>query len=90
VSDLRLTLRQVIYTNKAFWRNPASAFFTFVFPLLFLVIFTALFGNDVQEIGGSSITGASFYVPAMAAFGVVSACYTNIAISVSFQRDAGS
>ena len=25
----------------------------------------------------------------MAAFGVISACYTNIAISVSFQRDAG-
>jgi len=89
VSDLRLAFRQVAYTNKAFWRNPASAFFTFVFPLLFLVIFTALFGNDVQDIGGASIRGASFYVPAMATFGLVSACYTNIAISVSFQRDAG-
>ena len=37
-----LALRQVGYTNKAFWRNPASAFFTFAFPLMFLVIFTAL------------------------------------------------
>ena len=40
-----LVLRQVRYTNKAFWRNPASAFFTFAFPLMFLVIFTSLLGN---------------------------------------------
>ena len=43
---MRLLLRQVKYTNKTFWRNPASAFFTFAFPLLFLVIFTTLLGNS--------------------------------------------
>lgn len=36
----RLTWVQLGFVNKAFWRNPASAFFTFVFPLMFLVIFT--------------------------------------------------
>ena len=45
MSAVGLTLRQVRYTNKAFWRNPASAFFTFAFPLMFLVIFTALLGG---------------------------------------------
>ena len=35
-----LAIRQVPYENKAFWRNPAAAFFTFAFPILFLVIFT--------------------------------------------------
>lgn len=33
-----MTLHQMRYVNKAFWRNPASAFFTFAFPLMFLVI----------------------------------------------------
>jgi ABC-2 type transport system permease protein len=89
VSDVRLALRQVGYTNKAFWRNPASAFFTFAFPLLFLVIFTALFGNDKGTIAGQVVTGASFYVPGMATFGVITACYSNIAMSVTFNRDAG-
>ena len=37
--------QQSRYVNKAFWRNPASAFFTFAFPLMFLVIFTALLGR---------------------------------------------
>jgi ABC-2 type transport system permease protein len=89
VSTPALTLRQVGYTNTAFWRNPASAFFTFAFPLMFLVIFTALLGRGQVVIGGRQISQATYYVAAMAAFSVITACYTNIAISVTFQRDAG-
>ena len=89
MSTPALTLRQVGYTNTAFWRNPASAFFTFAFPLMFLVIFTALLGRGQVVIGGRQISQATYYVAAMAAFSVITACYTNIAISVTFQRDAG-
>jgi ABC-2 type transport system permease protein len=90
VSTTRLALRQVGYTNKAFWRNPAAAFFTFAFPIMFLIIFTTLFGNhQVQVLPGVSVAQSTFYVAAMSAFAVISACYTNIAIQVSFNRDAG-
>ena len=94
-----LTFRQVRFTNTAFWRNPASAFFTFAFPLMFLVIFTALLGSGTVDEGTVAIPGvgtfhilldqAQYFVGAMAAFGVISATYTNIAISVTFQRDSG-
>ncbi len=87
MSSLGLAFRQVRYTNKAFWRNPASAFFTFAFPLMFLVIFTTLFGNSSSGIPG--VKTSTFYVASMAAFSVVTACYTNIAIQISFQRDMG-
>jgi ABC-2 type transport system permease protein len=90
VSDVGLALRQVRYTNKAFWRNPASAFFTFAFPLMFLVIFTSLLGSGRLEVApGVFIDQASYYVASMTAFAVVTACYTNIAVSVVFQRDSG-
>ncbi len=89
MNDARLALRQVRYTNKAFWRNPASALFTFAFPLMFLVIFTSMLGNGFIEIRGVLIKQSTYYVAAMAAFAVVSACFTNIAMSVTFQRDAG-
>jgi len=82
-------LRQVRYTNKAFWRNPASAFFTFMFPLLFLVIFTTLLGNGEGTINGVTIKASTYYVFSMAAFGLISACYTNIAMSVVFAREEG-
>jgi ABC-2 type transport system permease protein len=84
-----LTLSQVRYVNKAFWRNPASAFFTFAFPLMFLVIFTALLGHSTVQIGTRSVNTSTYYVASMAAFAVITACYNNIAMSVSFQRDAG-
>jgi ABC-2 type transport system permease protein len=86
---MRQVLRQIGYTNKAFWRNPASAFFTFVFPLLFLVIFTTLLGNDEVTFGTEVIKSSTYYVFAMASFGLISACYTNIAISVVFAREEG-
>jgi ABC-2 type transport system permease protein len=87
---VRQVLAQIRYTNKAFWRNPASAFFTFLFPLLFLVIFTTLIGNnDVSVGGGEVIKSSTYYVFSMAAFGLISACYTNIAIGVVFAREEG-
>jgi ABC-2 type transport system permease protein len=97
VNDLALALRQVRFTNKAFWRNPASAGFTFAFPLMFLVIFTALFGNDTICLnpalkpcpGSLTINTSTFYVSAIAAFSIITATYTNLAISVAFTRDAG-
>jgi ABC-2 type transport system permease protein len=90
MNDAALTVAQVRYANKTFWRNPASAFFIFAFPLMFLVIFTALLGHGTVRVSATRVINTStYYVAAMASFGLISACYTNIAISVSFQRDQG-
>ncbi|MDQ3210203.1 MAG: ABC transporter permease [Actinomycetota bacterium] len=89
MSGVSMVARQFRFTNKAFWRNPASAFFTFAFPLMFLVIFTTLLGNGDAVINGVEVKTSTLYVASMAAFSVITACYTNIAISVSFSRDQG-
>src|SRR4029077_3356290 len=91
MTDIRLALRQVWYINKAFVRNPAALFFTLVFPLMFLVIFTVIFGNGHIRVGpGKTVLVSTFYVPFIAAFSVINACYTNIAISLSGSRDTGA
>ncbi len=89
MSAVALALRQTRYEMLAFWRNPAAAFFTFVFPIMFLVIFNLVFGDGVIEVEGGSVDTSTFYVPAIIALSVISACYTNIAIGVSFARDRG-
>ena len=89
MTPLSLTASQVGYANKAFWRNPAQAFFIFAFPLMFLVIFTALLGNNDIHIGTRDVKLSTYYVSAMAAFGVVTACFNNIAISIAFLRQSG-
>ena len=89
MSAVTMTATQIRYVNKSFWRNPASAFFTFAFPLLFLVIFTSLLGHYTIQIGTRSVNSATYYVASMATFAVITACYNNIAIQLTFQRDAG-
>ena len=89
MSALALALRQVRYENRAFWRNPAAAFFTFVFPLIFLAIFNLLFGNDELEIPGGTTNVSTFYVAGIAALSVVYTGYTGLAMNVSMARDQG-
>jgi ABC-2 type transport system permease protein len=89
MSDVTLTLRQLKFENRIFWRNPAAAFFTFVFPLMFLFIFTSVFANDEIDMAGKVIKASTYYVGTIAAFSLITACYTNIAMGVSFARDQG-
>lgn len=89
MSGLAAVLRQVRYTNRSFWRNPPAAFFTVAFPLVFLVLFTVLFGSGSVQVGGVEMATSAFYVPGIATFSVITACYTNLAMSVTFARDQG-
>ena len=79
MNGLALAARQIGYENRAFWRNPPAAFFTFAFPLIFMVIFNVLFGAGA----------AGFFTPAIIVFGVVTATYTNLAMMVTIARDEG-
>ena len=89
MTTLALTLEQIRYVNRAYWRNPTVAFFTFALPLMFLVIFSTLLGHGNVRLSGRLVPVSTYYVGSMAAWGVISACYTNVAISITFQRDAG-
>jgi ABC-2 type transport system permease protein len=82
MSGIGLALRQVRFENRAFWRNPAAAFFTFVFPLMFMVIFNVLIGRGNGE-------ASRFFTPAIIVFAVITATYTNLAMSVAMARDEG-
>ena len=88
LSSLLLLRRQIGYQNRLFRRTPIAAFFTLVFPLIFLVLFGALFdGIDVAP--GLEVDAAQFYAPGLAVFAAVSATYTNIGIGVAIYRDEG-
>jgi ABC-2 type transport system permease protein len=53
------------------------------------LIFTSLLGQGRVEFGRLDLETTTYYVGAMAAFGVISACFTNIAIQTAFARDQG-
>jgi ABC-2 type transport system permease protein len=85
-----LLVHQVRAQNRFFWRVPVGAFFTLMLPVIMLVLFVALFGNDLGDTGGPEDTSAAqFYTPALAVFAVGSATYTNIAINIATRREEG-
>jgi ABC-2 type transport system permease protein len=87
---LVLTWQQVRYQNRLFWRTPVAAFFTIAFPLMFLLLFSVLFGTEEFEITGRGMFSvAQFYAPALAVFAAASATYTNIGVGTAIARDEG-
>jgi ABC-2 type transport system permease protein len=86
---LALLARQIRYEQKLYWRSPSSAVFTFAFPIVLLVIFATLNQQTtIRSLGGMSYN--QYYVPGIVAFGVISACYTQLAIGLCFRRDSGA
>jgi ABC-2 type transport system permease protein len=88
MSAAALALHQFRYDQKTFWRNPASIFFTVLLPLIFLVIFSTIFGNEeIEELGGIKTT--TYYVPAIITLAVVSATTQSLAIRLTVDRENG-
>jgi ABC-2 type transport system permease protein len=84
----QLTLHQFRFDQKTFWRNPASVFFTVLLPVMFLLIFATIFGNDrIEELGDIKTT--TYYVPAIVTLAVVSATMQSLAISLTVDRENG-
>jgi hypothetical protein len=70
----------------AFLRTPMSAFFTLVFPLVFLVIVSTIVGNGRTAAG---VPVAQFLVAPFAVFGVAEAAFVMLAVDTAVLRENG-
>lgn len=86
MSTLSMIRHQLNFDLLIFRRNPAGTFFTVVLPLIFLVIFTSIFGNNELENGAKV---ATLYVPGILTLAVVSATGVNAAITMTARRERG-
>ena len=86
--DIRLVVHQVRYEQLAFWVNVVGAVFTVGFSVVFLVLLGASAGH--QRIGFlGNIRLVQYYVPGFVAYGVMAACFNNLAISMVVRRETG-
>lgn len=85
----RLLRRQVHYDRLIMRRNAQVQVFTLLMPLLFLVLFVAMFGNDTTDVDGVAIPQSTYYVPAIMTFAVVDAAFMTLLVAVVTQREMG-
>ncbi len=83
-SRLSLVWIQIRTGNRLFWRTPIAAFFTLALPVIFLVLFSVIFGSDDV---GDGYSFSQFFAPAMAVFAAVSSTFTNLAVRTAIARD---
>ena len=88
-SPLRLAIVQWRYQLRSSLRSPVGMFFTVVLPLVMLVLFSILFGDDTVTTDQGEWSVRQFYTGGLAAFTAVSATYTNLVNVVPIRRDDG-
>jgi ABC-2 type transport system permease protein len=84
-----IAAHQIRYDLLAFARNGQARFFTLALPVAFLLIFASVFRDKTVPVPGGLIHTSVYYVPAIIALGIIQAAVSNLAISVTTQRETG-
>ena len=89
---LVLGASRVAYEVKTYFRQGDSVFFTFLFPLIFLTIFSVAFseGSFGKTASGAKVTAAEFYLPAMLAAGLLLSGLQNMSIDIATEKSDGT
>jgi ABC-2 type transport system permease protein len=89
---ISLGLRRIRYEVKGYFRQGDTVFFTFLFPLVFLTIFSVAFskGNFGRDASGHAVTAADYYLPAMIAAGLLLSGLQNMAIDIAGEKSDGT
>lgn len=86
-SAVKLGLSRVGIEVKQFFRDRQAAVFIFAFPVILMLIFGSVFGD--QQIGGG-ISFTQYFVAGMIGSGVVYTSFQNLAIAIPQERDDGT
>ncbi len=93
MSDARPVWHEFRYERRAFLRDPQALFFSVGLPLLYVVIFVSLFGNEQIDFAYESQPGPlkahTLMLAGFVSIGVISATFFNLAATLVGQRENG-
>jgi ABC-2 type transport system permease protein len=85
---MRLWVHELRVEQLLFWRNREAAFFTFFLPVIFFLIFGAVYGSE--KIKKENNIKASYFLEAgMIGYGVAATCFAGLGISLVVRRESG-
>ena len=82
---ITLFTRQLQAEQRLFWRSREAAFFTFLLPILFLLLLGSAYGDE--EIDG--VRGSTYLVAGLLGYGVVGTAFASLAITLVIRRESG-
>jgi ABC-2 type transport system permease protein len=81
MTSASLAWRQFRFERRQFWRNPSAAFFNFLLPLVFLLLFASVFADDAEQL--------EILIPGIAGMSVMATTFSALAFNVTFLREEG-
>jgi ABC-2 type transport system permease protein len=85
---LALLAHQARYELLTAGRNPRARFFTFVFPILLLVIFAGVF-HGTTTVDGAHVKLSRYFVSGILAMSIVLASYGSLVVAITTLRESG-
>ena len=89
---IALGVSRIGYEIKTYFRQTDTVFFTFLFPLVMLTIFSVAFSEQSfgQDADGNDVIAANYYLPAMLAAGLLLSGLQNLAIDIAGEKSDGT
>ncbi|HEX4443813.1 MAG TPA: ABC transporter permease [Galbitalea sp.] len=89
---LALGFSRIRYEIVGYFRQGDTIFFTFLFPVVFLTIFSVAFSgvNFGKDASGHLISAADYYLPSMLAAGVLLSGLQNMSIAIAGEKSDGT
>jgi ABC-2 type transport system permease protein len=82
---VRLFLHELRAQQLLFWRNREAAFFSFLFPILLLVLIGSVYGDEPIE----DVNAPTFLLIGLLGYGVAANAFAGLAITLVVRREAG-
>ena len=89
MSTATVGLDRTVVELKMYSREKEAVFFSFLFPILLLGLFSVIFSGQFEDDPGG-MTAGWFFLPGMIAAGVLLTSFQTMALSVATERDDGS
>jgi ABC-2 type transport system permease protein len=81
----RLFLHELRAQQLLFWRNREAAFFSFLFPIILLVLLGSVYGDEPIE----GVKAATYLLAGLLGYGVAATAFAGLAITLVVRREAG-
>jgi ABC-2 type transport system permease protein len=82
---VRLFVHELRAQQLLFWRNREAAFFSFLFPIILLVLLGSVYGDEPIE----GVKAATYLLVGLLGYGVAATAFAALAITLVVRREAG-
>lgn len=89
MTALALGADRTVLELRMYFREKEAVFFSFLFPIMMLALFSVIFGDDFGS-AGSPVPAARFFLPGMVSAGILLTSFQTMALSVAAERDDGT